>query len=71
MKDLREASPWANRHALSILLASISAHSVASVLTIDSLLGASEVNGLNATGLLELGGDGSLWGSCAGSSVDG
>lgn len=40
-------------------------------LTEDGLLGASEIDGLDAAGLLELGGDSSLGGSCAGSSVDG
>ena len=40
-------------------------------LTVDGLLGASKVNGLDATGLLELGGDSSLGGSCARSGVDG
>lgn len=38
--------------------------------TEDGLLGASEVDGLDATGLLELGGHSSAGGS-AGSSVDG
>ena len=43
---------------------------MAASLTEDGLLGASEVDGLDATGLLELGGDSST-GSSAGGSVDG
>lgn len=71
MADSQEASPWASRRALLVSSAAALIHSIAGKPTVDGLLGASEVDGLDATGLLELGRDSSLGGSCARGSVDG
>lgn len=65
--DLREASPSASRHAL-VTVRRHSAQFWTTRQTVDSLLGSGEVNCLDTAGLLELGGNSSLGGSCDASS---